>query len=112
MDVRVELHPRLGWLRRWRPRAVAADAGGLAIERAGGAERVGWDEIDAVVDGDVVLIEARGRVVARVPDVDGAERLVAAVVERAGLEWVEPARRRGGLPRMAVRPAVAARLRA
>jgi len=34
------------------------------------------------------------------------------VVERAGLEWVEPGRRRHGLPRMAVRPPVAARLRA
>jgi hypothetical protein len=104
--MRVELGPRWLW---WRPRALVAADAGLAIERRGGDEVIPWGEIDAVIDLAPILVESRGRVVARLdPDRDGTDALIAIVVERAGLEWVERARRR---PRMAVRPSVAASLR-
>jgi hypothetical protein len=94
----------------WRPRAIAARAGGLVLERRGGDQRFAWDEVDAVIDLDPVLIESRGRVIARLdPDHDDAAAVIAAIVERAGLMWVERVGRRR-VPRMAVRPAVAARL--
>jgi hypothetical protein len=96
----------------WRPRAITAREGGLVIERRGGAEQIPWTEIDAVIDVAPVLVQSRGRVVVRLDadDDDAADALVAIVVERAGLEWVERPRK-GKLPRMAVRPAVAASLR-
>jgi hypothetical protein len=108
MDPRVAL--RSSWL-PWRPRAIAARADGLAIEWRRRVELVPWAELDAVIDLDPVRIESRGRVLARLdPDDDAVDALVAAVVLRAGLEWVEKAKR-GKLPRMAVRADVAARLR-
>jgi len=108
MDPRVTLGPRWMW---WRARAITARADGLAIERRRGVELVPWAELDAVVDLDPVRLESRGRVIARLdPDDDSVDALVAAVVLRAGLEWVEKGRR-GRLPRMAVRADVAAKLR-
>lgn len=104
---RVALGPAWMW---WRPRAVRADDDALVIERRRGDERIAWDAIDAVIDTAPVRIEAGGRVLARLPaDDEAVDALVEAIVLRAGLEWVEARRRR--LPRMAVRPAVAARLR-
>jgi hypothetical protein len=91
----------------WRARAIASADDGLVIERRRGVERIAWSDVDAVIDLSPVLIESRGRVIARLPDGDSADLLIAEVVEKAGLEWVE----RRKLPRMAVRPAVAASLR-
>ena len=104
---RVVLSPRWMW---WRPRAIAGADEGLVVERRRGDERIAWADVDAVIDTAPILIESRGRVIARLPDDDAADALVALVVEKAGLEWVERARDRR-LPRMAVRPAVAASLR-
>ncbi len=96
-----------GW--PWRPRRVLACEGGLVIVRAA-SEAVPWASIDAVIGGARVAIHARGRVLARLPDADATERLIAIVVERAGLVWLPASARRRGPPAMAVRPAVAARL--
>jgi hypothetical protein len=92
----------------WRARAIDADDAGLVVERRRGDERIAWAEVDAVIDLAPVLIESRGRVIARLPDDDSVDALIAAVVEKAGLEWVERSRK---TPRMAVRPGVAASLR-
>src|SRR5205085_10060470 len=111
MAARAVLASGIAGLAWWRPRAIAAYPAGLVIERRGGDEELAWDEIDAVIDSAPVLVQSRGRVIARLdPDDDGALVLVDAIVLRAGLEWVERARGRK-LPRMAVRPAVADSLR-
>jgi hypothetical protein len=102
---RVVLAPRWMW---WRARAIDACDDALVIERRTGDERIAWADVDAVIDLAPVLIESRGRVIARLPDDDSTDLLIAAIVERAGLEWVERSRK---VPRMAVRPAVAASLR-
>ncbi len=99
---------RLLW---WRPRAIAAQGDGLVIERGGGDERIAWTAVDAVIDAAPVLVQSRGRVLVRLhADDDDADRLIAAIVLCAGLEWVEP-RRGWRLPRMAVRPDIARTLR-
>jgi len=104
--MRIALGPRWMW---WRPRAIEARADGLAIVRRAGDELVAWADLDAVIDLAPILIESRGRVLARISaDDESVDDFLAIVVERAGLEWVERARKR---PRMAVRPAVAASLR-
>lgn len=104
--MRITLGPRWLW---WRTRAIALRDDGLAIERRRGDEVIPWTEIDAVIDLAPILVESRGRVVARLdPEGETVDAFCAILVERAGLEWVERARRR---PRMAVRPAVAASLR-
>ena len=102
---RVVLSPRWMW---WRARAIASTDEGLVIERRRGDERISWKDVDAVIDLSPVLVESRGRVIARLPDEDSADLLIATIVEKAGLEWVSQTKR---LPRMAVRPAVAASLR-
>ena len=102
---RVVLSPRWMW---WRARAIASTEDGLVIERRRGDEQVAWADVDAVIDLSPVLIESRGRVIARLPDDDSADLLIVEIIEKAGLEWVERLRK---LPRMAVRPAVAASLR-
>ncbi|MCE9573571.1 MAG: hypothetical protein K8W52_10480 [Deltaproteobacteria bacterium] len=94
----------------WRAWRIAAHEGGLAIARVA-VERVPWAAIDAVLGGGRIAIHAGGRVVARLPDTDASDRLIAIVVARAGLEWLPTSARRRGPPAMAVRPAVAARLR-
>lgn len=91
----------------WRSRSVVAHERGLAITRAS-AEVIAWAAVDAVIGGARPAIHAGGRVVARLPDTDASERLIAIVVERAGLVWLPAGRRRG--PTMAVQPAVAAKL--
>ena len=102
---RVVMAPRWMW---WRARAIDASDDALVIERRKGDDRIPWAEIDAVIDVAPVLIESRGRVIARLPDDDSADALIAAIVEKAGLEWVDRSRK---MPRMAVRPGVAASLR-
>jgi hypothetical protein len=100
---------RLLW---WRPRAISACDAGLVIEYASRTETIAWAEIDAVIDVEPVLVQSRGRVIARIhtDEDDAIASVIAAIVTRAGLEWIDAARKRK-LPRMAVRPSVAARLR-
>jgi hypothetical protein len=96
----------------WRPRAISACEAGLVIEYGDRAETIAWTDIDAVIDLDPLLVQSRGRVVARLhaDDDDAITSVVAQIVARAGLEWIDAAKKRK-LPRMAVRPSVAARLR-
>jgi hypothetical protein len=102
---------RLAW---WRPRVISACERGLVVAYRTREETTPWSELDAVIDVAPVLVQSRGRVLARLPggsdDDEEVTALVAAIVARAGLEWVE-AKKQRRLPRMAVRPAVASTLR-
>jgi len=128
---RVELSPRLSWLFRSKPRALAVHERGLVIERGAGTTLVPWTDIQSVVGGMVDVTSTVGARVGAahtqyaIAYLGGGEltlsaraarpdykRLVDLIVEKANLEWLQGSLGGRALAPMAVKPEAAEALRA
>ncbi len=128
---RIELSPLLGWLFRSRPRALAISDAGLVVERRRGTTVVPWTEIESMTGGimDVVARDSGAAThtsAAYELQLRGGEKIsfgarnaasvvapfAEAIVQRAGLEWVDLVVGGRRLPSVAVSPQAAHRLRA
>ena len=128
---RVELSPRLRWLFKSKPRALAVHEHGLVVETGAGTALVPWTEVRSVIGGVVDVTSTAGargggahthyviaylgggeltlRAGSARPDY---RRLVELIVEKANLEWFQGSLGGRALPPMAVKPEAAKNLRA
>jgi hypothetical protein len=130
VPLRIQLSPLLGWLFRSRVRALVARDDGLTVERGSGTTEIAWATIESLAAGVMeVRQQGSGRPMSSRGyfslHYDGGKqlslpsaaarrldrRIIDLIVERAGLEWVQPRAQGRLLPPIAVLPEVAARFR-
>jgi len=113
----IDCAPVLDWLLRGRVQSLALHEGGIVVERGRGKDFVPWSSVERVIaadagaaglyelgwGGDTIKLSAETR---------GVRDAMQLAASRAGLEWI--VMRAGGrrLPPMAIRPQLAANLRA
>ena len=132
---RVKFSTFMGWVFRSKVRSLAVHENGLVLERGTGLTFIQWNEIQSIIVGAAELVSKtvgeggtpthshsffelqyagsqRVKLSASAAAALSRTSVTDRVVDKANLEWVQPEVSGRQLPPMAVKPEVAADLRA